>query len=68
MNKLLAIQREAATIKRKSKRFGRWELYETLKSDMPVSDKDIQAIEIMPVVELREGIIEYLLAQRHTNR
>jgi len=43
--------------------FDRWQLYEILKGNRSVDNTIINLIEGMEEKELREGIIEYLLAK-----
>lgn len=58
------LKRSIAVSKRDNKGFDRWQLYEALKGNRIQDDGIIQAVEVMPVVELREGCIEYLLSRR----
>ena len=53
--------RAQAAAKRNGAGFDRWTLYETLKGNRRIDDVIIKAVESMPVTELREGVIEYLM-------
>lgn len=42
----------------------KWELYELLKGNRTVDAETIQAVEEMKLVEIREGVLEYLLLMK----
>ncbi|KPU43016.1 hypothetical protein OXPF_34480 [Oxobacter pfennigii] len=44
----------------------RWGLYELLKSSRDI-DAAIKKIETMDIMELREGVIEYLISRGHND-
>lgn len=53
--------RAQTNAKRQKSLMNRWQLYEALKGNWIVDDVP-KAIETMPIEELREGCIEYLMA------
>lgn len=45
----------------------RWNLYEMLKTNEVISNKEISKIENMNPEELREGVIEFILSKNKQN-
>ncbi|WIF95042.1 hypothetical protein [Caminicella sporogenes] len=42
----------------------RWHIYTMLKGLMRINENNIEAIKKMDIEELREGVIEFLLAKK----
>ncbi len=59
-----AFLRNKAARKREALGFDRWMLYELFKGNRPIDDSAISSLENMDVKELREGVIEWLLAKK----
>ena len=57
-------QRVEVSLKRQATGCDKWVLYEALKGNRNINDKFIQTVENMPIQELKEGLLEFLLTKR----